>query len=107
VFDVLRHEEIKMTNGNGNGFTVGLLCGAAVGAALGLLFAPKPGSATRRDLAKSAQGLRRRGMKLYDKAADTAENVSDMVGDLADRGVEFVNDATEQVKEGYKSGKLG
>jgi hypothetical protein len=46
-------------------------------------------------------------MKLYDKAADTAEDVSNMVGDLADRGVEFVNDATEQVKEGYKSGKIG
>jgi hypothetical protein len=58
-------------------------------------------------LAKSADGLRRRGMKLYDKAADTAEDVSNMVGDLADRGVEFVNDATEQVKEGYKSGKIG
>ena len=96
-----------MTNGNGNGFTVGLLCGAAVGAALGLLFAPKSGVATRRELAKSADGLRRRGMKLYDSAVDTAADVSDAVSDLADRGVEFVNDATEQVKEGYKSGKLG
>ena len=76
-----------MTNGNGNGFAVGLLFGAAVGAALGLLFAPKPGAATRRDLAKSADGLRRRGMKLYDKAADKAADVSDAVSDLANRGV--------------------
>ena len=80
--------------------------GAAVGAALGLLFAPKPGSATRRDLAKSADDLRRRGMKLYDKAADTAADVSDAVSDLADRGAEFVDDATQQFKAGYKAGDL-
>ena len=96
-----------MTNGNGSVFTIGLVCGAAVGAALGLLFAPKPGSATRRDLAKSADGLKRRGMKVYDKAAKTAADVSDAVSDLADRGVEFVNDATEQVKEGYEGYRSG
>ena len=30
-------------------FTVGLICGAAIGAAVGLLYAPKAGDATRRD----------------------------------------------------------
>ena len=96
-----------MTNGNGSGFTIGLLCGAAVGAALGVLFAPKAGWATRRDLAKSADGLRRRGRKLYDSAAETAADLSDAVSDLADRGAEFLDDATQRVKKGYKPGDIG
>lgn len=89
-----------MTNGNGSGFTTGLICGAAVGAALALLFAPKPGSATRRDLAKSADKLRRRGRELYDSAAETAADVSDGVRDLADRGMDLVDDVTQRATEG-------
>jgi len=87
---------ITMTNGNGNGFTIGLICGAAIGAVLGLLYAPKPGSVTRRDLAKSADGLRRRGMKIYDRAAKKAADVSDAVSDLADRGSDLLDDATQR-----------
>ncbi len=100
-----------MKNGNGNRFTMGLLCGAAVGAAvggvLGVLLAPKPGSATRRDLSRSADGLRLRGMDLYDSAAQTAADVSDAVSDLADRGVEFVADAAQQAKKRVKAGEIG
>lgn len=35
-------------------FTVGLICGAAIGAAVGLLYAPKAGDATRRDSKRHA-----------------------------------------------------
>jgi gas vesicle protein len=96
-----------MTNGNGITFTVGLLCGVAMGAALGVLLAPKAGSATRRDLAQSAEGLRQSGQDIYDSAAETAAAVSDTVSDLADRGVEFVSDATQQAKKRSKSSHIG
>ncbi len=94
-----------MTNGNGSGFAMGLFCGAAIGAALGVLFAPKAGKATRRDLARSADGLRLRGMDLYDSAAETAETVSNAVSDLAERGTDFVNGATKQAKTALSQAK--
>jgi len=49
----------------------GLVCGAAVGATLGLLYAPKPGDAMRKDFAATAQDLKRRATRMYDTAADT------------------------------------
>ena len=33
----------------GSGFLIGLLCGTALGAAIGLMFAPKKGAATTLD----------------------------------------------------------
>ena len=71
--------------GSGRSFTVGLLCGAAVGAALGLLFAPQKGAATRRELKQSAERLSRRAMKLYDNASETVEQLADRGADVLDR----------------------
>lgn len=71
--------------GSGRSFTVGLLCGAAVGAALGLLFAPQNGAATRRELKQSAERLSRRAMKLYDNASETVEQLADRGADVLDR----------------------
>lgn len=81
------------TSNGGSSFAVGLICGAAVGAALGLLLAPKDGATTRRELAKSADRIKRRAMQMYDGAADT-------VGDLTERGArafEQVNDVADKV----------
>jgi gas vesicle protein len=50
-------------------FGLGLLCGAAVGAALGLLFAPKNGAALRRDVAGSMGRFKR-------QASDTMSDVA-------------------------------
>ena len=86
-------------NGGGRGFVVGLLCGVAVGAAAGLLFAPKRGTALRRDLAKSADDVTRRAMKLYDGAAN-------VVSDLTDRATEMMDPSgkgAEQVKADSRS----
>ena len=39
-------------------FLLGVICGAAVGAALGVMFAPRAGAETRRQLAESGGRLR-------------------------------------------------
>jgi len=63
---------------SGAGFTLGILAGAAIGAGLALLFAPKGGQALRSDIADSVDSLR------------TA--VADRYRELAERaGVEFDN----------------
>jgi gas vesicle protein len=76
------------SGGGGSSFMMGMLCGAAVGAALGLLLAPKPGAALRSDLRKSADDLSRRARKMYDGASGT-------ISDLADQGVKAFDQVAE------------
>jgi gas vesicle protein len=64
-------------------FVVGLLCGAAVGAAAGLLLAPKTGSEMRRQVAHSADEWRRKATEAYD-------NASSSVNDMMARGREAI-----------------
>jgi gas vesicle protein len=69
------HEDKQHVADRSGGFVLGLLCGAAVGAALGLMFAPKPGVETRRQVAESADRLKRRASALYGEASDTVGDV--------------------------------
>jgi gas vesicle protein len=83
---------------SGGGFLVGLLCGTALGAAIGLLFAPKAGSDLRQTL--------------YDSTGDISKKASDMVSkgrEAVDRGREAFDSAresaTETGKELYNQGR--
>lgn len=76
----------------GSDFMVGVLCGAAVGAAIGLLMAPKPGSEFRHQLADSAGRWRGKVSGRYDQAAAKVEN-------LVDRGREAMRKGREKYDE--------
>jgi len=52
----------------GYGFALGLLCGVAVGAALGLLFAPTDGKQLRGKIGDSAKWLGNQSRDMYDNA---------------------------------------
>lgn len=56
-------------------FLAAFICGAAVGAAVGILFAPEKGTETRD---KIAEALRKRGIKLNRKEMDS------LVDEIAD-----------------------
>ena len=56
-------------------FAWGLLCGAAAGAALALLYAPKPGKEMRHQVSDSAQRLKRRASEAYDGASHAVGDV--------------------------------
>jgi gas vesicle protein len=73
--------------------------GAAIGAGLGILFAPQSGERTRRDLA-------RRGRKLRAEAEDKLEDLAD---DLKVRGrkikesvADFADEVADEVTEGKR-----
>jgi gas vesicle protein len=56
----------------GTGFGVGLLVGAALGLAIGFLFAPRPGTETRQLLKEKAKTARERAAEITRKVRETA-----------------------------------
>jgi gas vesicle protein len=76
----------RRENTNGAGFIFGLLCGAAVGAAAGILFAPKAGADLRRTLGKSTADLTKKAYDTYDQATETLNDIVSKGSDAMDRG---------------------
>ncbi len=87
-----------------NGFMMGLLCGAAVGAALGLLFAPKPGSELRHQLYDSSERIRRRAGEVASQASGTVEDLVDKGRSAIRRGQRKAEDAISSVAEQTTTG---
>ncbi|HXW08828.1 MAG TPA: YtxH domain-containing protein [Vicinamibacterales bacterium] len=73
-------ERVEREEGGGS-FLMGLLAGTVLGAGLGMLFAPKPGSELRNQLTEQAGRLRHTANETYHQA-------SDRVGRMVDRGRE-------------------
>jgi gas vesicle protein len=84
------------TQGKTGAFIVGMLCGAAVGAAVGLIVAPKPGVELRRQMSDSATRLRQKASAAY-------EGASSAVTDVVSRG----RRAFEVGKETYEKARPG
>jgi gas vesicle protein len=56
----------------GSGFAIGLIVGAALGLAIGFLFAPRPGAETRQLLKEKAETARERAAEITSKVRETA-----------------------------------
>jgi gas vesicle protein len=67
-----------------------LMIGMAVGAALGVLFAPAKGSKTRRRLARKGNKIRESWCEFKDTIAGTIENIRGEVDELADKAEENI-----------------
>ena len=88
--------EYGSTSDHGGGFVTGLICGAAVGAAIGLLLAPRSGVEMRRTLSASADRLRERGREAYDAASDAVGRAVDQGRRAAETGRARVEDAVNE-----------
>jgi gas vesicle protein len=75
-------------------FAMGLICGALAGATLALLFAPKPGSDMRHQVADSAARMKRRASDAYDGAAHAVNRVAER----GRRAYEAGRDAFQQTR---------
>ncbi len=69
----------------GGAFLAGLLMGAAIGAGLALLFAPKKGSELRGQLAESAKKARESARQAYTQAAQSASAAASRAVSEVDR----------------------
>ena len=79
----------------GGGFLIGLLCGTALGAAIGLMFAPKTGSEIRQTLYDSTGDIRRKAYDAYGQATEQVNNIVSKGRQAVDRGREAFDSARQ------------
>ena len=88
----------------GGGFLIGLLCGTALGAAIGLMFAPKAGSEFRQRLYESTGDIRRKAYETYDQASEQVNNMVTKGRQAVDRGREAFDNARQSAASGATGG---
>ena len=84
----------------GGGFLIGLLCGTALGAAIGLIFAPRSGSEIRQTLYDSTGDIRRKAYDAYGQASDQVNNMVAKGRQAVDRGREAFENARQSATGG-------
>lgn len=94
-----RHEDDEVVVVERGSSPIGpLIWGIAIGAALGLLFAPMSGRELRREMAS-------RGRKLKDMAVERAEELEEMVSDGFQRARGSVEESFDGARRSVKEGK--
>ena len=86
-----------MADDNGGGI-LWFLAGLGIGAALGILYAPKTGEETRQqilDAAEQGRGAMR----------ERARQARDQAGTWADKGRDYLNSQKEQLRSAYEAGR--
>ena len=76
----------------------GIGLGAIIGAAAGLLFAPKPGAETREEIKKAAEDLRSR-------AEEVVGELSSSVDDLMTKSKGLLDSTKSKVQQAIETGK--
>lgn len=84
--------------GQGNGFMMGLLTGAVLGAGIGMLLAPKAGGELRGAIGEQARNIGNLASEQYKRASHTASG-------WADRSREFVDKARDAVQRGAEEAR--
>jgi gas vesicle protein len=86
-----------MSDSNGSGFGW-FLAGLGVGAAIGMLYAPKAGSETREDLLRRAEESR-------DVVLNRAREAREQAKQAVEKGKDFVDQQKEQFRSAYEAGR--
>jgi len=86
-----------MSDRDGNSF-VWFLAGLGLGAVVGVLYAPRSGSATR-------EVLRARAEEGRDYVRSRAREAREQAAEWADRGRDVVNQQKEQFRSAYEAGR--
>jgi gas vesicle protein len=87
----------------GGGFLIGLLCGTALGAAIGLMFAPRSGSEIRQTIYDQTGDIRRKAYDAYGQASEQVNNMVAKGRQAVDRGREAFENARQSASGGNGS----
>lgn len=86
-----------MSDRDGNGF-LWFLTGLGIGAAIGVLYAPRPGRETRETLVNKAE----EGRNLV---VERAQRAREQANDWVDKGRDVLNQQKDQFKSAYEAGR--
>ena len=86
-----------MSDRDGSGL-LWFLAGLGIGAAVGILYAPKAGDETRQRLRAVAEDI-------PDTVKDRARQAREQAGTWADKGREYLNQQKEQIRSAYEAGR--
>jgi gas vesicle protein len=85
------------------------LLGGLLGAGFALLYAPKSGRETRKDISRTARRIKKETVHLVEDAIDSvndfAGDMKDKVSDLIDRGKELSDDAKKEIIRNLEHGQ--
>jgi len=85
------------------------LVGGLVGAAVALLYAPKSGRETRKDIAKTARKIKKETVHLVEDAVDSindfAGDMRDKVTDVIERGKDLSDGAKKEIIRNLEHGQ--
>jgi gas vesicle protein len=93
------YDRLEREEGSGS-FLMGLLAGTVLGAGLGMLFAPRPGSELRHQLTEQAGRLRSTANETYNQATEKVNKASEKVSKMVDRGREAYDRARTSMGDG-------
>jgi gas vesicle protein len=85
------------------------LLGGLAGAAVALLYAPKSGRETRKDLARTARRIKKETVNLVEDAVesinDFATDVKDRVTDIVEKGMDLSDSAKKEIVKNLENGQ--
>jgi gas vesicle protein len=85
------------------------LIGGLIGAAVALLYAPKSGRETRKDIARTARKVKKETVHLVEDAIDSindfSSDVKDKVSDIIDQGKDLSESAKKEILKNLEDGQ--
>jgi len=102
----MAYEYDRMEREEGGGsFLMGLLAGTVLGAGLGMLFAPKAGADTRRQLSEQATRLRSTANDTYNQASEKVHHTLNQATEKAGQVGDKVSQIVDRGREAYDRSK--
>ena len=86
-----------MADNDGSGI-LWFLAGLGIGAAVGILYAPRTGEETRQQIRDAAEQGR-------DEVKQRAHDAREQAGTWADKGRDYLNTQKEQIRSAYEAGR--